>query len=487
MQKAFRTVLNKFIDGRGGHFAIWFAILAVPMLLGISIVLDMQKTTAEKANIKNALDTAVLAAVSDNSLTIGQKRQYAREVFKQNYRGDADYKIDINPTDGRVEMTVSGSVDTSLGLMVGRESMEITSTSVAVMDRANTICVMSLAPDLSESIRFLENAEFSAPTCSVQSNSDHATAVVSRTTETPEAKSFCSVGGAAGMFDPYIRSQCSLIADPFADRTPPVPGPCMSANIFNQVHVDDLGQAPPGSHNHTHRHGPDGTHAHPHLANQTHHHVQVPIVRLTELGVNQTTFNRLEEDYDDRLLTVEESQNYTGHSLVLQPGTYCGGLTVDGVNVVFQPGTYIMLNGPLTFKNRASAVADGVTFVMDGFNSVLTVETGSDVFVKAPSRGDLAGLAFFQARKTLTGTYPDGVNLIHSGGSLNVVGTLYFPTQAVDIFGDSELGAESPATSFIAYQLTFADDMEAEVRVDNGRAGLPSMQPVSDDGARLVE
>ena len=141
------------------------------MLLGISIVLDMQKTTAEKANIKNALDTAVLAAVSDNSLSIGQKRQYAREVFQQNYRGDANYQVDINPTDGRVEMTVSGSVDTSLGLMVGRESMEITTTSIAVMDRANTICVMSLAPDLSESIRFIENADFSAPTCSVQANS----------------------------------------------------------------------------------------------------------------------------------------------------------------------------------------------------------------------------------------------------------------------------------------------------------------------------
>ena len=463
-----------------------FAILAVPMLLGVSIVLDMQKTTAEKANIKNALDTAVLAAVSDNSLSIGEKRVYAREVFQENYRGDADVKFDIKPEDGRVEMTVFGQVDTSLGMMVGREAMDITSTSIAVMDRANTICVMSLAPDISESIRFLENAEFSAPTCSVQANSDHPTAVVSRTTETPSAKSFCSVGGAAGMFDPYIRSQCTEIGDPYADKTAPVPGPCMAANIFNRVHVDDLGSAPPGSHNHTHRHGPDGNHSHAHLANNTHHHVNVPMPRLIELGVNQTTFNRLKDDYDDRILSVEESQNYTGHSLVLQPGTYCGGLTVDGVDVEFLPGTYIMLNGPLTFKNRASAVADGVTFVMDGYNSVLTVETGSEVFVKAPRRGEMAGLAFYQVRKTLSGTYPDGINLIHSGGSLNVVGTLYFPTQAVDIFGDSELGAEAPATSFIAYQITFADDMEAEVRVDNGSAGLPAMLPTSDDGARLV-
>ena len=160
-----------------------------------------------------------------------------------------------------------------------------------------------------------------------------------------------------------------------------------------------LAARPPGTHNHTHKHGNDGRHAHEHLATNTHHHVNVPMPRITELGVTQTTFNRLQDDYDDRILSVEESQNYTGHSLVLQPGTYCGGLTVDGVDVEFRPGTYTMLNGPLTFKNRSSAIADGVTFVMDGYNSVLTVETGSEVFVKAPSRGDLAGLAFFQDRK----------------------------------------------------------------------------------------
>lgn len=83
--------------------------------------------------------------------------------------------------------------------------------------------------------------------------------------------------------------------------------------------------------------------------------------------------------------------------------------------------------------------------------------------------------------------YPTAINLLSSGGELNVTGTMYFPTQALDVLGNSVLGARAPATSFIAHQVTFAGETEASVSVDYIKGDIPAMLPRSDDGARLVE
>lgn len=200
---------------------------------------------------------------------------------------------------------------------------------------------------------------------------------------------------------------------------------------------------------------------------------------------------RLKANYAEELLDIPESQNYTGNEAVLFPGTYCGGLTVDGKGVLFMPGNYIMLDGPLTFKNGAQAKAENVSFILNGQNSVVTVESGSTVHLKAPRAGAMAGLALYQDRQNAklgkTVAYPNGVNVISSGGALNVTGTMYFPTQGLEVVGDSRLGAEAPATSFIAYQVGFSGDTKAEVKVDHVKGGIPPLLPRSDDGARLIE
>ena len=487
MRKTTKKLLSRYTSDDRGQFAVWFAVAALPLILGASMVIELQRTAKDGASVKNALDAAVLAAVSNQGLSNAQTANYAKKVFNENYLGEADLNLEVFPQEAKVRMIAEGSVSTLFGELVGRKDMPVNVASTAVMDRNNTICVLAMASNLEHSIRFIEGADFTGLNCSVQTNSNHDQALLSASLTVPRANAFCSAGGAAGTFFPTVRSQCTPVTDPFTNVVAPPPGQCMPSTYFNPVHVDDLGSNPPGTHDHNHSHGTDGSHTHPHLANRTHHHVRVPMPRLTELGVNASTFSRLQGDYDDKLLSVEESRNYSGNSRVLQPGTYCGGLTIDGQNVTFAPGNYIMLNGPLTFKNGAIARGDGVSFIMNGPNSVLTVETGSTVYVKAPAGGSMAGLAFYQVRNPQTSVYPDGINLIHSGGSLNVVGTVYFPTHAVDIFGDSELGAQSPATSFIAHQVTFSDDMTAVVEVDAARAGLPALQPSSDDGARLIE
>lgn len=208
------------------------------------------------------------------------------------------------------------------------------------------------------------------------------------------------------------------------------------------------------------------------------------------LQLGRKRLQRLKTKFGDDLLDVGLSKNELSANQILFPGTYCGGLTVDTRNVTFMPGNYIMKDGALTIKNGADAYADRVTFIMHGNESVVTIEDGASLYLKAPKMGEMAGLAIVQDVGSIDGdrdTFPNGVNLIGSGGALNVIGAIYFPTQAIDISGDSAIGAQAPATSFIAYEVAFAGSTTANVRVDHVSAGLPPILPKSDDAARLVE
>ncbi|RZV36149.1 MAG: hypothetical protein EX271_12515 [Acidimicrobiales bacterium] len=413
-------------------------------------------------------------------------------------------------------MNASGDFDTSIAGAVGYEKFAFNEQSIAVMNRQNTICVLALAKQGRGVLRFLNDMEFKSPTCAVQSNSSDDQGMITSSSFTPVAKSFCSAGGASGSFFPAIRGECREIPDPYVKFTPPPPGDCMKPETFD-MKVDRKGKvyvanptanmllnghedpgtitvSVPGKHEHPHCHlknpitGAQQCHISNHKVGDI--HAASDGSRLDNLGLSPNEISRLIVDYGLSNLEVPESTNYTRAGRTYQPGTYCGGLTVDGADVKFEAGTYIMKDGPLTFKNGATATAKDVSFVLYGPSSVVTVESGSYVDVKAPKSGPLAGLAFYQDESVVNPNIklpPVGVNLLSSGGELNVTGTMYFPDQALDVLGDSVLGAKAPATSFIAYQVTFAGSTKAEVKVDHIAGEIPVMLPMSDDGARLIQ
>lgn len=529
MVKQIKKSIGRFAKADSGQFAIWFGVAAFPVLVATTFVIDFRSVEHDRASIKTALDAAVLTAVSNDRVTMSGKEQLAVEVFSAHYAGKAELVLLATATDGRVQMSAKGKKMASLVRSVGIEAFDISETSIAEMNRENTICVLALAEEGKEKLRFLEGTEFNSPTCSVQSNSRDNDGVLSSSRYTPIAKSFCSAGGAKGAFEPAIRGECRVIDDPYVSKKAPTPGLCMPESLFKSapdllqgvasvigavsgitsinghepgVRINVTGA---GRHEHAHCHT-DGGQCHSSAHNVEEVHAPTPGLRLQNLVIPVSDVLRLTTDYGLQSLLVTESENYTGSNGTFYPGTYCGGLTVDGTNVTFSSGTYIIKDGPLTFKNGASADAQDVSFVLTGANAVVTVESGSYVDIKAPKTGDMAGLAFFQDRnvtvaadtsaKTNKGKGQTsivgapgatGVNLISSGGELNVTGTMYFPTQALDVLGDSVLGARAPATSFIAHQVTFAGETKAAVSVDYVKGGIPPLLPRSDDGARLVK
>ena len=205
--------------------------------------------------------------------------------------------------------------------------------------------------------------------------------------------------------------------------------------------------------------------------------------------VNGQLYSR--NNVDNALIAV--SANLTGGNIYLTPGTYCGGLTIDGLNVRFSAGDYIFKDGPLTFLNKSEARADNVTFGFTGPGATMSVEGGSSLNIKAATSGPRQGLAFMQMIDSSAPgnrTAETGVNRIASGGSLSMSGTAYFPQQTLIITGqDTHIGSNSPAVGLIADTIKFRGSRgsRVELAVDHAAAGIPPIEPRASDGVRLVE
>ncbi|WP_409433074.1 TadE/TadG family type IV pilus assembly protein [Litorimonas sp. RW-G-Af-16] len=440
------NLASRFARDTSGHIGTLFALLAIPLMLAMSFALDYGNAEREREQMKAALDAAVIAAINKNNLKPSEREKFAEAYFTDNYQTDEDIKLTSTSTDSRVDLIANSVSPVTLGRAIGTENMKISAHSAAEIASENTICVLALAPK-GNGITFRGSLRFNAPTCSVQSNSTDSSAISSTASNAPVSKSFCAAGGVKGDYEPYGKGDCETIEDPYINVPSAPIGAC------------DLGTGGSGDGS------PGGS---------------------FEL---RTTFASVGLGLDGG----GRSLNRTGSNVTMPPGTYCGGLTIDGRNVTFLPGDYVMLDGPLTLTNGAEATGDGVTFSFEGDQSTLLIEEGASANLKAPSSGPRAGLAFMQGSGRFgpgNRKMPEGMNFVRSGGSLKVTGTLYFPTQVINVQGNgTNIGANAPATSFIGYQVNFrgAGDARVNIAVDHVAAGLPPILPRAADGARLVK
>jgi len=430
--------LKTFIRNDNGNIAVIFAVTAVPLMVVASAAMDTHTLVREKSHVQEVLDLTALAIVADASLSDDEKKEKSLFIFKDNYEGKAVVELSPSVHQDEFTLTAKGDVKTTLLSIVGKSATQFKASSTAVLQDEGSICVLSLAENGPDRVVFTDTASFTSPNCAVHVNSDHVLALNNKGTSVPKAEGFCAAGGGRGKFDPPLNSECEVTADPYENFSAPSASACVS--------LDDAGAL---------------------------------FGQLSTLGVSYL-----------RQQSTDASEFFAGSNLTMTPGTYCGGLTVNGINVNFQPGTYIIKDGPLVFKNGSQAEALGVSFILEG-NSTLTVELGADLKVTAPRNSDLAGIAFFQkppvAMQGTLNSYPTATSTLASQGRLDVEGTLYFPTQALKITGDSYFGSQARATSFIAYEMEFSGEAISTVAVDYRAAGLPPLEPRTTGGPRLIE
>jgi hypothetical protein len=137
----------------------------------------------------------------------------------------------------------------------------------------------------------------------------------------------------------------------------------------------------------------------------------------------------------------------------LNPGTYCGGITINnGATAVFNPGTYIINGGGINFGGGATITGSGVMFYLTGTNAnygSVTINNGVNVTLSAETSGTWMGLLFFQDRSI---TSAAGASFA-GGASMQLTGSLYFPTTSVS-YSNGSSGTGN--TALVAKQISFA-------------------------------
>lgn len=444
-----RNIFRDYVTNTSGHFAVTTALVALPLLFGVSVAIDTGRMDQERTRLKAALDHAALAAITNQTLSTSERSTYAEKRFWDNIHSNHEIRVKVTKSGSdSVELVGEIEIPTLMTGIVGRDSVVVQETSASELTKGATVCMLALDEDSARSFEVTKGATLDA-NCSIQVNSTHKSAAIIDLGGQATAQNFCVAGGAQGKYSPYVNTECAAANNPYEAIDIPAPGACINESEL-QVKLADW------------RAGRDAIEHH-------------------EIAENERWALANREGRTWYPTYFEKSH--------LQPGNYCNGLFLEGKEFILDPGTYHITGGSIVFGLGTELIGEGVTFVLHGDANV-EINNGSILNLKGPANGPTKGLVFAQEMGNAaldSPTYPNTTTTITNGAILNILGTIYLPTHKIDFLGGSLAKTHAPATSFIAHQISISDGANIAISADHIAADIPPILPRSDDSARLIK
>jgi len=446
---ALTHIFRNYLTNTSGHFAVSTALVAVPLLLGVSISLDSYRMERDRVQLKSALDNAAIASITEQTLSVSERKAYATERFWSNIQKTDNVKFNVKKSeDYRVELEGQIETPTLLAGIIGREKIDVYETSASELVKGSTVCMLTLDKDSPRSFEVTEGATLDA-NCSIQVNSLHEKAAVIDLGGKAVAENFCVAGGAYGKYDPYVNTECSIAEDPYETVKIPEPDQCIDEDVLKE--------------------------------------------KLLDWRAERDAIENHEIEENERLALANRENRIWYPTYFekphLQPGNYCDGLFLEGKEFILDPGVYHISDGTIVFGLGTELIGEGVTFVLhDDANA--EIRDGSILNLTGPSSGPLKGLVIAQniGNTSLDSpNLPNATSTITDGAMLNLLGTVYLPTHKIEFLGGSLAETRAPATSFIAHQISIRDGADIAVATDHSAANIPPILPRSDESARLVK
>ena len=135
------------------------------------------------------------------------------------------------------------------------------------------------------------------------------------------------------------------------------------------------------------------------------------------------------------------------NAVTLNPGNYCGGISINGTpNVTLNPGMYTITGGGLLFNGSGTVSGTGVTLYIGPSGGAVTMNGSQTVDLTAPTTAADAGILLYQnAGNSSTAT-------INGSQNSQFQGALYFPSAQLTINGTGNKAAYTIAVAN-TYQL----------------------------------
>ena len=116
--------------------------------------------------------------------------------------------------------------------------------------------------------------------------------------------------------------------------------------------------------------------------------------------------------------------NVPGGNAHLQPGRYCGGLTLNSTKTL-DPGVYVIDGGTFRLNANADITGSGVTFYLTN-GATIQFNGNANMHLSAPTTGTYAGVLFYGDRND-----PNATQSFNGTAASVMTGAIYFPTQHV--------------------------------------------------------
>jgi hypothetical protein len=191
----------------------------------------------------------------------------------------------------------------------------------------------------------------------------------------------------------------------------------------------------------------------------------------------------------------------------LQPGVYCGGLTIgntNGATYTLNPGTYFIAGGTLQFNSTGTVSGNGVTFYLTSPADIVSnggptcssslisptsttiakvnINGQPNVTLKAPASGassGIPGMLMFENRNSTTDNQPT----IQGNSTTELTGAMYFKNSTLLFSGDNN--GSSDYTMIVVKKLTI--NGQSPIVVYNNNNPLNSTTVMSGTAGKIAE
>ncbi len=176
----------------------------------------------------------------------------------------------------------------------------------------------------------------------------------------------------------------------------------------------------------------------------------------------------------------------SNYNATLQPGVYCGGISIgNGGKVTFASGTYILAGGGLKVQSAQVAWdnSTGVTFYATSCSGITSCSgcTGSSctyqplfigsqanaVTLQAPTTGSYKGILFWADKNAFQTNCSQGASdtsTLNGNTNTQLTGSIYLPNTSLYITGESSPGTY---TGLVSYCLTVDGNSDVVLKNDS--------------------